>query len=117
MRPPETERDDLVETLHGHRIADPYRWLEDPDSERTRAWVQAQRDYFETVFATVEHRDWFTDTMNDILRQPRVGAPARQHGWYLRRVRQADQDVLVGARSLAGLLAGGRVLLFYFAKF
>ncbi|MBO1031987.1 S9 family peptidase [Tessaracoccus sp. SD287] len=113
MRPPDTERDDLVETLHGHRIADPYRWLEDPDSDRTRAWVAAQRDYFESVFATIGHRDWFTATMNDILRQPRIGAPSGQHGWFLRRVRDADQDqeVLVGARSLDDLLTGGRVLL------
>ena len=26
---PETRRDDLVEMLHGIRVEDPYRWLED----------------------------------------------------------------------------------------
>ena len=113
MRPPATERDDLVETLHGHRIADPYRWLEDPDSDRTRAWVERQREYFEDIFASIDQRGWFSATMNAILRQPRAGMPSRQHGWYLRRVRSAeqDQDVLVGGRSLAELLATPRVLL------
>ena len=42
MKYPETRRSDLVETLHGVRVADPYRWLEDADSRETRAWVDTQ---------------------------------------------------------------------------
>src|SRR4051812_6308363 len=42
MRYPDAARLDLVEDLHGHRIADPYRWLEDPADPRTRAWTEAQ---------------------------------------------------------------------------
>ncbi|MGD8215641.1 prolyl oligopeptidase family serine peptidase [Aestuariimicrobium sp. Y1814] len=113
MRPPATDRDDVVETLHGHRVADPYRWLEDPDSARTRGWVADQRDYFDQVFAGIGQRDWFTTTMNTILRQPHAGLPSRQHGRYLRRVRTADQDqdVLVGATSLDDLLDAPAELL------
>ena len=32
---PPAERLGLIELLHGHRIADPYRWLEDPADPRT----------------------------------------------------------------------------------
>ena len=32
---PETRRDDLVEELHGVKVADPYRFLEDPKSPET----------------------------------------------------------------------------------
>jgi prolyl oligopeptidase len=42
MRYPPARRLDLVERLHGFEVADPYRWLEDPDSEETEAWSRAQ---------------------------------------------------------------------------
>jgi prolyl oligopeptidase len=31
-----------VEQVMGRRVADPYRWLEDPDSDESRAWLAAQ---------------------------------------------------------------------------
>src|ERR1700722_595840 len=36
---PAARRLDLVEDLHGYRVADPYRWLEDADSPQTRQWL------------------------------------------------------------------------------
>ena len=42
---PSVRRDESCsETLHGKEIADPYRWLEDPDSEETQQFVQAQQE-------------------------------------------------------------------------
>ena len=48
---PVTKKGDVVETLHGHKIADPYRWLEDPNSAETAAWVDAQN---KVTFAYLE---------------------------------------------------------------
>ena len=41
MRYPVARRDVVIEDYHGTPVADPYRWLEDPDSAETRAWVEA----------------------------------------------------------------------------
>ncbi len=48
---PSTHRDDLVVDYHGTPVADPYRWLEDPDSPETKAFSEAQNDLFQSYIA------------------------------------------------------------------
>src|SRR2546421_8365080 len=41
-RYPSARKADIVDILHGTPVPDPYRWLEDPESAETRAWVDAE---------------------------------------------------------------------------
>ena len=70
---PSTRRGEVVETLHGHRVADPYRWLEDPDSEETAAWVRAQNEASRAHLDALPSRPWFLRTLRSIVGRPRGG--------------------------------------------
>ena len=42
LRYPDTHKIEQTDDYHGVLVSDPYRWLEDPDSDQTKAWVEAQ---------------------------------------------------------------------------
>ena len=110
---PHTRRDDVTEVQHGRPIADPYRWLEDPDAAETAAWVAAQNAVTEAYLAELPDRGWFTATMRAVIERPRAGMPFKRAGCYFvtRNDGTQNQDVVFVADSLAELLAGGRVLI------
>ena len=54
---PETRKSDDVDTYHGVRVADPYRWLEDDNSAETKAWVAAQNKTTFAYLKSLPNRD------------------------------------------------------------
>jgi len=103
MEYPESRREDLVENLHGRLVPDPYRWLEDPDSEATRAWVEAQRRLTERYLDQLPERAWFQETLNRVISRPRAGVPRIKGGWCFLNRNDGSQahDVWYVARSVA----------------
>ena len=71
---PLSRRGDVVETLHGQQIADPYRWLEDPDDPETVDWVERQNAVSEAYLASLPERHWFARTMTAVLHRLRPEA-------------------------------------------
>ena len=39
---PATRKENIVEEIHGVKIEDPYRWLEDASSKEVQEWVEEQ---------------------------------------------------------------------------
>lgn len=107
------ERTDVVEQLHGVRVADPYRYLEDPDDPRTQAFVAAQNELSGPALASLPAREFFAETVLGLITTPRYGAPWERGGRYFRMQNPGDldQDLLVCAEDLETLLSAPTVLL------
>ncbi|MGH7518450.1 MAG: prolyl oligopeptidase family serine peptidase [Gemmatimonadales bacterium] len=90
--PPATRRDDVVEELHGERIPDPYRWLEDGESEVTRAWTDAQNALTEAYLAASPSRGAIRTRLDELLAIGALGAPTPAHGRYFYQSRDGRQN-------------------------
>lgn len=109
-RPALARQDNVVETLHGVTINDPYRWLEDQDSAETRAWIEAQDAYTRAVLAQTPGRDRITRRLNQLARIDSRGMPTVRNGVYFFSQRRADQELPVIYRRV-GLDGGDEVLI------
>ncbi len=80
MKYPPAPRSDIVDTYHGVRVSDPYRWLEDPDTPETIAWVEAENQLMRSV-VDGPTRDALVKRLTTLYDFPRTSVPAR-HGRY-----------------------------------
>ncbi|MBB5153092.1 prolyl oligopeptidase family serine peptidase [Saccharopolyspora phatthalungensis] len=80
LRYPNADRDDIVENLHGHQVADPYRWLEDPTGPRTEAWSAAQDELARSWLDALPGREAVEERMRSLLSAGSVSAPAWRAG-------------------------------------
>jgi prolyl oligopeptidase len=94
---PHARREDLVEDLHGERVPDPYRWLEDGDSEETAAWQRAQDELFEQARAGWTAREHFAGRVAELLRTGHQGPPVwrGERSFFTRRLPDQDHAVLL----------------------
>lgn len=99
---PVSERENVSDNYFGTEVADPYRWLEDDNSERTAAWVKAQNkttfDYLDRLPARKAIRKRLTELWN----YPTESAPVKRGDWYYisRNSGLQNQSVLWRKRSL-----------------
>ena len=79
LRYPAARRGDDVDVLHGERVADPYRWLENADSDETQTWCDAQDELVNEHRPRWERRDAFRERIGALMAVGGVASP-RAHG-------------------------------------
>ncbi|MFO0660785.1 MAG: prolyl oligopeptidase family serine peptidase [Polyangiaceae bacterium] len=70
-----TRRDDVVDVLFGHKVEDPYRWLEDGKSEEVAKWTERQNARTKQVLGAYEGRQKIHDRLRELLAIGVVTAP------------------------------------------
>jgi len=94
--PPETRVENVVDTMHGVAVRDPYRWLEDDRSTEVRQWTESQNSYTRLLLDAVPGRDYIRARLSQLLSIGTIDAP-RVRGarlFYMKRSGDQQQPVL-----------------------
>ncbi len=79
---PETARGEVVDNYFGTSVPDPYRWLEDDNSEATAAWVAAENAVTEDYLSQIPFRNAIRERLTQLWNYPKEGAPSKHGDWY-----------------------------------
>jgi|GEM_PF-114489 len=93
--PPKTRTDNIKDVIHGVVVVDPYRWLEDQKSSETRAWIDAQNQYTQSILSSLPGRERLKQRLTELMKIDTISMPSVRNGRYFFSKRQADQDLAV----------------------
>src|SRR5207244_4406343 len=110
MNYPIAKKVDQVDDYHGTKVADPYRWLEDPDAADTRAWVEAENNVTFDFLNQIPERARIKERLTKLWNFERYDIPFREANryFYFKNDGLQNQNVLYTLRSFDG---EARVLL------
>jgi len=102
IRTPDTRKVDVVDDYHGIKVPDPYRWLEDPNSEETAAWVRAQNEATFAYLGAISGRDRIAERLTELWNYPKFSIPYFLGGRYVfgKNDGLQNQDVLYAQETL-----------------
>lgn len=110
MEYPKAKKAEQIDDYHGTKVADPYRWLENPDSADSRVWIDAQNRLTNSYLAQISQRKKIKDRLTKLWNYERFSAPFKRGGkyFYSKNDGLQNQSVLYVTNSLSDK---GRILL------
>ena len=75
---PHTRKIAQVDDYHGTTVADPYRWLEDLESDETKVWVESQNQATFDFLGQIRDRDPLKERLEHLWNYEKYGIPFKQ---------------------------------------
>lgn len=100
---PKVRRDiNFFEEIHGRKVFDPYRWLEQPDSDETKKFVDEQSKLTDSYLKQWSHRRKFEDSLTKLYDYEKFGCPFKRGDKYYQFYNSGlqSQSVLRSLKSL-----------------
>ena len=91
--PPATAVKTVHDTYGAVDVADPYRWLEDQQSPKTRAWIAEQQACTEKALSPLAGREAISKRLSELLHTDTLNAPTERGGRYFFTKRLANEDL------------------------
>ncbi|MBU7583420.1 MAG: S9 family peptidase [Nostoc sp. TH1S01] len=99
---PATPKSEQMDNYHGTVVADPYRWLENPDSEETKAWIAAQNKITFDFLGEIPVRDKIKQRLTKLWDYEKYSTPFKEGDryFYFKNNGLQNQSVLYTLKTL-----------------
>lgn len=79
---PVSKKVDVVDDYFGTKVPDPYRWLENDQSEEVKHWVEEQNKVTFTYLENIPYRNKIRERLTELYNYPKYSSPFRQGDYY-----------------------------------
>ena len=79
---PETKKTDQVDDYFGTKVKDPYRWLEDDNSEETKQWVEAENKVTNAYLSSIPFYAKVKKRLEEMWNYAKYSSPFKEGDWY-----------------------------------
>jgi len=93
---PQSKKGDVVETINGVQVSDPFRWLEDAQAPEVKAWVKAEDDYARRVLRSMPGRKELDKRIAELLYVEQSSPPVKRGGrlFYMKQLPEKEKAML-----------------------
>jgi prolyl oligopeptidase len=103
-QPPATRQQPVTDDYFGHKVVDPYRWLEDGSAPETQQWVAEQLAYSRSILDKLPGRDQLHASIEHLLEIGNLGEtqPGGDYYFHTRRDGKQNQPILYVRKGVDG---------------
>jgi prolyl oligopeptidase len=89
---PASRKGDVVDDYHGTKVPDPYRWLEESDTDETKAWIIEQNRLTSSYLESIDKRESVRQRLTELWSYERFSSPVTEGGRYFYTYNSGEQD-------------------------
>jgi prolyl oligopeptidase len=99
---PVTQKGNVIDTIFGIPVPDPYRWLEDDNSDETAAWVKEQNKVTFDYLEKIPYREQIRESLTKMWNYEKYGIPFKEGDYIYFTKNDGLQNQSVYYRQKAG---------------
>lgn len=104
LKYPETKKEVVTDNYNGVKVEDPYRWLEDDNSEQTKNWVMEENKVTNSYLEKIPYRAQWMSRLQEVSNYPRYSSPSRvkEYFYFSKNTGLQNQNVIYRQKGING---------------
>jgi prolyl oligopeptidase len=101
---PKAVKVEQADNFFGTQVSDPYRWMENENSDTLRSWISEENAVTEKYLSAIPYRKAIRKRLEELFNYPKYGAPSKRGSYYIFSKNNGlqNQSVLYRQKGLTG---------------